>query len=358
MNESEQNDQRREAVFQVLDQLREQGERINADKVARLAKMGKQTVLPYYKEWRFLDDVDRQQQDELPPELVRTMKRGIAKWKHTLAEEAQSFQEQANEEIDQLKQTLQSLLDDQHAKEKQLEALANELDQVKEESGQLRTQSHEKDQAIAGLKAQLGAAEQNNQSLENQVIQQKKEYETATQTLEVKLDQRHQEQLNHWIKVVDDERRKQQTLEKQLAQHQEVLLKTEKEKNELSHRLDNKNRAFIEACEERNQLKAQCKALQNNHKPLEQSALLLDCDTNELPSQIRELQGKAQQVDHQARLLDESHQQADNLNHRLQVAENQLKTVSELEKQLEKSRGYIEALEKNTQPSEKKDKRS
>lgn len=119
MNETGQDLQRRELVFRVLDELKEGGERINADKVARLAKMGKQTVLPYYREWRFLDDVDREQQEELPEELVRVLKRGIAKWKHSLAEQGQAFEEKANTEIDELKQIVQQLSDSQAELEKE-----------------------------------------------------------------------------------------------------------------------------------------------------------------------------------------------------------------------------------------------
>ena len=45
MKENSVADQRKQHVFAILDQLKEQGERINADKVAKLAKMGKQTIL-------------------------------------------------------------------------------------------------------------------------------------------------------------------------------------------------------------------------------------------------------------------------------------------------------------------------
>ena len=74
MKGSELDPKRKQHIFSILDQLRESGERINADKVARLAKMGKQTVLPYYNEWRFLAFVGSEPELELPEDLVRDLK--------------------------------------------------------------------------------------------------------------------------------------------------------------------------------------------------------------------------------------------------------------------------------------------
>ena len=118
MNDSNQNEQRKKLVFGVLEELQEKGERINADKVARMAKMGKQTILPYYNEWRFTSELEKDLQEEVPEELIRALKRGIAQWKHDLSSSTRENEEAANTEIDQLKQSVQQLLDNSNDLEK------------------------------------------------------------------------------------------------------------------------------------------------------------------------------------------------------------------------------------------------
>ena len=345
MNQSEQDLQRRELIFRVLDDLKNNGERINADKVARLAKMGKQTILPYYKEWRFLDDVERDQQEELPEDLTRILKRGIAKWKHALAQRSQEFEEQANVEIDELKQTVRKLSDDLSERDKIQTALEGRLTDV---SQQLSTQvetGHEKNQQIAGLAAQIKALEQNNTEAQKTIEQQKLEHQAYTQQLEKKLDERHQEQLNHWITVVDNERRQKQDLEKQLAKTNEQLLAVEKDRSELNNRLDAKNRSYMNACEDRNRFKSEYNTLKPKVQLVEQCALLLDCSDEEIVNRLRTMQSAELKCSHNEARLSETQQIISSLQQSLGKAETKLEQVNTLEVQLEKAKSYAEALE-------------
>ena len=358
MSESDQDKQRKALVFRVLDDLKAGGERINADKVARLARMGKQTVLPFYREWRYTEDLNREEQEELPDDLVGVIKRGIAKWKHDLAQQTQAEMEQTNTEIDELKLTIQNLSDDQSLKAEEISELSNDLTDQKENLARQTSLNHEKDQYIARLQAQLDAAQQTIETLDKQLAQQKEDSEKALLQIEAKLDQRHQEQLNHWIKVVDSERRQKQELEKSLAQHQEQQTRIEREKNELNHRLDSKNRAFMEACEERNRLRAESKTLQHQVKPIEQSCLLLDCHAEALLPRLRHLVSVEQQSSALELQQEQMKQSLDRLQSELQSARKQKESSNTLEKQLEKSRGYIEALEKNLERLEQKTSKS
>ena len=344
MSESEQDLQRRELIFRVLDDLQAKGERINADKIARLAKMGKQTILPYYKEWRYLDDVDREQQEELPEDLVRILKRGIAQWKHALAQQAQAFEEQANVEIDELKQTVTKLLDDQAINNKQQSELEDNLSKTAKQLAEQTTINHEKDREIAGLSAQVSALEERNTEAQALIAQQKKEHLIYTQQLEKKLDARHQEQLDHWITVVDNERRQKQELDKKLAQSHEQQLVIEKEKSELSNRLDAKNRVYMDACEDRNQLKAGYKALKSKADLVEKCMLLLDCESEDISARVREMQSAELKCHHSETRLSESLDTISKLRHSLEKAESKLEQLTSLEIQLEKARSYAEAL--------------
>ena len=347
MNETEQDLQKRELVFRVLDQLKENGERINADKVARLAKMGKQTVLPYYREWRFLDDVDREQQEELPDELVRVLKRGIAKWKHTIAEQAQAFEEAANAEIDELKQTVQQLSDSQAELADENRSKTAELSNAEEKLAELQSQLNSRNEEIAGLTKALEAAKEKQADLQEQLKNQKQDFTEQAEALETRLDQRHQEQLNHWMKVVDDERRQKAEAEKRFNQQKECSLAREKEANELGLRLDNKTRAYMDACEERNRLRKDQKPLQQTREVMNQSLLLLDCSETELTTRLRTALNRQHQADMAEQKLAMAEQQTEDLQSKLQEQENRLNRQNALERELEKAKGYIQALEKS-----------
>ena len=345
MNESEQGLQRRELIFRVLDDLKTKGERINADKIARLAKMGKQTILPYYKEWRFLDDVERDQQEELPEDLVRMLKRGIAKWKHTLSQRAQEFEEQANIEIDNLKQTVQKLSDDLSTRDKKQSELEADLADASQRLTSLAEDNHEKDRQTASLSTQVKALEEKSDDAQKTIEQQKQEYQEQLKQLEQKLDARHQEQLNHWITVVDNERRQKQDLEKQLAKTNEHVLMVEKEKSELSNRLDAKNRAYMDACEDRNHFKSEHTALKPKGNLVEQCALLLDCKDDMIVSRLREMQNAELKCSHNETRLSETQHTIASLQQSLEKTKVKLEQVTSLEIQLEKAKSYAEALE-------------
>ena len=347
MSETGQDLQRRELVFRVLDELKEGGERINADKVARLAKMGKQTVLPYYREWRFLDDVDREQQEELPEELLKVLKRGIAKWKHSLAEQAQAFEESANTEIDELKQTVQQLSNTQAELASESQKKASALSIAEEKLETMQNELNDRNEKIAGLTTALEAARDKQEDLQEQLKNQKQDFIEQTKALEARLDQRHQEQINHWMKVVDDERRQKTETEKRFHQQKELSLTKEKEANELGLRLDNKTRAYMDACEERNRLRKDQQALQKSREIMNQSLLLLDCCETELTNRLRATINQQHQIEmaEQKRALAE--QQTEELRNKLHNQESRLSQQNSLERELEKAKGYIQALEKS-----------
>lgn len=346
MSEDQQDLQRRERVFRILDDLKEKGERINADKVARIGRMGKQTVLPYYNEWRFLGDLDQQQQIELPDDLVRVLKRGIASWKHELSAQSRDFEEHANQEIDQLKQTLQQLMEKNEALENQLKTAQDDCQQCQSSISKLSAEAQEKDQQVAALKAELSVEKNQNTHWQKALASQQEDHRCALESMEKQLDHRYQEQLNHWIGVVDDERRQKQNLEKSSLRLNEKMEQTQKENNELQNRLENKTRAHLEACEDRNQFRDLYEQAKAGITILGKLAILLDCEETTLITSVRELQTSASSAALTRQQLNISEKNISELESKLKQAENKALTLSKVELELERARGMAEALEK------------
>jgi|GEM_PF-4264127 len=346
MKGSEQDFQRRQRIFSILDQLKESGERINADKVARLAKMGKQTVLPYYNEWRHLGFVGDEQALELPEDLVRDLKRGIANWKHELSQEQQLFEEAANQEIDELKEDMRQLLD----KNEQLIATNTELQaQNQALASEVDTTKHmlaEKSQALKDMESTLHSLHRENEQLQTLAEEQKAMQQQALATLEKQMDQRHQEQLNHWLSVVDDERRLKQTLEKKVDKLNDQQQALKKENLELHNRLESKSKAYIRACEERVALVDEQEKAQAVLQLTNQMMVLLDCNQDELLRSVRNLQAECRKSlisEQRCNTLQSANEQ---LEQQLAQSQARVRQLAGVELELERARGAAEAFEK------------
>ena len=68
-----------------------------------------------------------------------------------------------------------------------------------------------------------------SEALAEQIEQAKKDHAEALKAQERQLDNKHDAQMNHWMKVVDDERRLRADIELQLKQEKENQYKLEKE---------------------------------------------------------------------------------------------------------------------------------
>ncbi|WP_062270903.1 DNA-binding protein [Endozoicomonas arenosclerae] len=336
--------QRRELVFRVLDDLKAKGERINADKLARLAKMGKQTVLPYYNEWRFLDDAEKEVDDELPADLVRVLKRSLLQWKHDATASQRDFEDQANQEIDELQQIVHRLSEEQLSLKQQLEAVETENQQLKEANEKQLQYQVDADKEIVQLKEQFNAASQSNIKLEETLAASKEEHSHALSSLETKLDNQYQGQINHWIKTVDSERRLRTDIESKLQKQKDAELAAEKERNEVQYRLEAKSKAHLEACEDRNRYKAEAKESEPHSQAIKELALLLNQPIDSITEAVRHLLSIEQKAKHGENLLAEAvkNQKAlEDINKSLQI---QLDSSKELEREVERLKGYNDAL--------------
>ncbi|MGI9276564.1 MAG: hypothetical protein ACR2PT_17190 [Endozoicomonas sp.] len=337
--------QRRELVFRVLDDLKSRGERINADKVARLAKMGKQTVLPHYNEWRFLDDAEREVDEDLPADLVRVLKRGLVQWKHQIAESQRSFEEQANNEIDELQMTVQQLTEERIQ-------LAKELSEQKEHNSQLQQQldeslqtSAEQEKQLVAVTTELKSETNKTDNLLTQLEIIKKDHKDALLAQEKQLDTQHHSQISHWMKVVDDERRLRADLEQQLKTTKESQLNTEKERNNIENRLESKSKAHLEACEERNVFRKQLKEQEPVWKVAHELELLTKLPAENLVSEFHRLTDARQEVTLLSGQLDQATVRGNDLQKQLAEAKEKLGAMSDIAMELEKQKGYSQALE-------------
>ena len=344
MSETNKDLQRREVVFRILDDLKQTGERINADKVARLAQMGKQTVLPYYNEWRYLDDSEKEIDTELPADLVRVLKRGLVQWKHEATEEQRSLQEEANQEIDKLQEQNQQLSEERLGYKEQAEQFSSDNHKLQEKIEQLQSVNAGLEKQQVALQEQLKGERQKAESLSARIEQSKQEHAEALKAQERQLDTKHDAQMNHWMKVVDDERRLRADIELQLKQEKENQYKLEKERNEIQYRLESKSRAHLEACEERNQLRQENNELAARRHLLESVQQLVNCDQDELLTVINQLKDSASDSRLMESELTSVNSQLKQLQKKLDQSEQALDKLHQLEKDLEKERGFSEAL--------------
>ncbi|WP_252180001.1 DNA-binding protein [Endozoicomonas sp. 4G] len=343
-SENQKDIQRRELVFRVLDDLKARGERINADKLARIAKMGKQTVLPYYNEWRFLDDAQKEADEELPADLVRVLKRSLIQWKHDATASQRDFEDQANQEIDELQQVVQQLTEEKMGLKQQLEQLAGENEALQANNEKLSLQHSECEKSIIQLKEQLNAEIEKNKKHEEALAASKEEHANALTFLETKLDSQYQSQVNHWIKTVDSERRLRTDIEAKLEKQKECGLATEKAHNEIQYRLEAKSRAHLEACEERNHYKAIVKESEPQLQVIKELTLLLNLPTEAISNAVRQLMDTEQKARHDQDAIKASKKHQAALELKNQTLQEELDSTKTLEREVERLKGYNDAL--------------
>ena len=339
MSEQNKEIQRRELIFKLLDEMKESGERINADKLARKAKMGKQTVLPHYSEWRFLDEADRQNDVELPTELVRVLKRGLIQWRISDSEKQREFEEQANKEIDDLQELVTTLSGDITSLKENQSQLSDENQILKQEALVYQEEIKALRESRVELETNYKAEQAKVESMTEQVTELKKEYQIVLDAQEKKLDSQYQGQINHWMKMLDNERRLRTDVEAKLEQHKNTTLTVEKERNDLQYRLEAKSRAYLDACAERNQYKEKLAKAEPLATVINELALILNVPADELVAKVRHITEEKQRFLTQLEQLPVLSEKVANL-------EQQLESAKGIEIELEKHKGYREAMEK------------
>ena len=349
--------QKKELIFRILDEMKESGEKINADKVAKLAQMGKQTVLPYYNEWRFLADAQKQEGNELPDDLVRALQRMLINWKHELSEEFSRYRSQADQEIEQLNGRINTLYVEQ---EEMAERLAKSQDDNQALEQTLRENQQyllKKDEQIKEFQLKSDHQHALIFDLEQRLAQAKKQHDAQLYDQEKKIDQQYRLQIDHWMKALDEERQQAQKIAKEQQAVRTKLLACEKEKGSLENQIEHKSQAYIEACEERNQLRQVLKSQQSSLTLFSKIQLLLDAEESEALEKTKSFLIMEQRYQQCCEDAKNKQAQIQALEKKLNEAAVQESSVQALKLELEKSRGFAQALEQALGKKQKMDQK-
>ena len=145
--------------------------------------------------------------------------------------------------------------------------------------------------------------------------------------------------------MVDNERRLRSDLESQLKSEKHATLALEKENNDLNLRLENKSSAFLEACDERNTLKQQVAQYEPLDNCIKELTLVLNQPLPKITETVRTLLEQAQQKDKELAFVPALKEKSAQLEKDLENYRVKADSMIKLEIELEKQKGYREALE-------------
>lgn len=283
---------RKTRVFSALDAMKEAGEKITAQKLAAAVNMGKQTVLPLYREWQELEILGDSEGIELPDELVRAIKRELARDKLRQSTRLLELEEQTEDQhqaftasINQLEQEKRELVD----QIKSLEALNASLHS---EKSLLQKANAEQLLQIKDITSQSNLVRQQLETAEKRLEASENGRERALQEQEKRLEEANQKLLNYWLSVVDNERREKERICKQLEREREKQVKTERELADTRlevHRLDG---SLEKAKEESARLLQHMKQVEQQAAIIEAISIMLN-KPKDLVAAIKHLQHDA-----------------------------------------------------------------
>ncbi|MDP0563571.1 MAG: DNA-binding protein [Candidatus Endonucleobacter sp. (ex Gigantidas childressi)] len=347
--------QKKELVFRILDEMKKSGEKVNADNVAKRAQMGKQTILPYYNEWRFFDDPKQQQESELPDDLIRSLRSLITQWKNDVSKKLEERQSTAEQEAEQLKKRIEQLTIEK-------DNTNNLLSQAQKANDQLTQELKDSNQQAlqTNLQLQKSQIEASKQKTEN--INLKKESEEASckytvmlESQEVKLDQQYKVQIDHWMKAIDEERLQKQAINKTLESLKQDLLICEKEKIRFKNQMEHKTQAYKEASIELDDLRSALKSRDPSLIILSKLELLLEAEQGEILNETKTLLTLRHSYAQCVNDLKAKEALAKELQDCLNRESAKEKSLQQAKLELEKSKGYSLALEKVLQTTQGKE---
>lgn len=346
---------RRTKVFDALDAMKEAGEKITAQKLAAVVNMGKQTVLPLYREWQELEILGDSEGIELSEELIRALKRELARDKLRqstqlleLEERVEDQRQTFTETIGQLEQEIKALVD----QIKSLKALNQSLSS---EKLLLQKDNAEQLSQIKDLASQLSLSQKQLETAENRLAASEKSKERALQDQEKRLDDANQKLLNHWLSVVDNERREKERLNKQFEREREKQAKTERELADTRLDVNRLDSALEKAQEASAELLQRMKLFEQQVTVTEAIALMLD-QPKDLVASIKNLQNEAKSLGFYATKNQELEQSLQVVDKKLEAFEELQKSNVALEKEVIRLQAYTDGLKaaSKTQSSTKK----
>ncbi len=334
---------RRTKVFSALDAMKEAGEKITAQKLAAAVNMGKQTVLPLYREWQELEVLGDSEGVELSSELTRALKRELARDKFRQSsrllelEEGMEDQHQAfTETISQLQQEIQTLADQGKTFE-QRNLTLNQEKELLEKANSVQLSR------VKELESQLSFSEKQLETVESKLQTSEDSKERALQEQEKRLDEAGQKLLNHWLSVVDSERREKERLNKQLEREKEKIVKVERELAETRQDVNRLDTMLDKTHEENAELNEQIRELKQKATVSETISLMLG-KPEDLLASVKKLQENASELNKCAEKNHELERSLQIINKKLDAYEQLQKSNIELEKEVIKLQAYTDGL--------------
>jgi chromosome segregation ATPase len=290
--------QKKDVIFAVITELESQGLRINADLVAKKANMGKQTILPYYNEWRFLQKMGQYQQEDLPEELVNAIKQQMGKWKYQYESKHLDYEDSLKQDINHIEEKFQHACVDVNKLQHKVEQQNLTIDQYQQQINQLNNKAQNLEKLVFELQTKLATEKKQIGKLEEQSIKQQQQHQAQIGQLEAKLETQHQSQIDHWIKITDHEKNERNKLEKKLTNKQDEVEQLRNKNLQLTNK-ENRLKSLIDdgdALISANQQTIQ--ELTNKLLVLEKVSILLDCSIEELPNKVRQFIKYETEVNH------------------------------------------------------------
>ncbi len=297
--------QRRALIFSVLDDMKNEGVKVTAQKLATQAKMGKQTVLPYYREWQELEILGSSEDVDLSQELVRVLKREIAKEKFRQGEQLLALQDQLDEERENY--SAQSEL--WHQQQEQLQADLHQQEQAHQALEQSHAELIEQEQALRQKLTTLADKEESLlreiEKLEERLHKESERSEKALAEQERRLDESHAKIVDHWLKVLDEERRDKTRLQKQMEKLDQERSTLSKEKARSEDLYTQERKAHQNTLEQLSATEQKLTTLQEQQVILDKANSQLN-NPDDLIVSLTQLQQQAAEAKQLAKSLTES----------------------------------------------------
>ncbi|GAA4651234.1 hypothetical protein GCM10023116_35170 [Kistimonas scapharcae] len=338
------NSLRRTKVFGALDAMKETGEKITAQKLAAVVNMGKQTVLPLYREWQELEILGDSEGVELSEELVRALKRELARDKHRQSTQLLDLEERIEDQhqaftaaMNELEKEKKGLMDKIKSLEAQNQSLSSEKLLLQKENAEQLSQ-------LKDIATQLNLSVRQLETAESRLVASENGKERALQEQEKRLDEANQKLLNHWLSVVDNERRENERLRKQLEREREKQVKVERELIDTRLDVNRLDSSLEKAKDESTELLQRMKQFEQQVTVAEAISLMLD-KPNDLMASIKNLQDDAKSLESYVTKNQELKQSLQAVDKKLEAFEKLQKTNESLEKEVIRLQAYTDGLE-------------
>lgn len=339
---------RKTKVFNALDAMKEAGDKITAQKLATLVSMGKQTVLPFYREWQEFEVLGESEGAELSVELLQALKRELTKDKFRQSELQIELEERIEDQRTDFDKTINKLEQEVTALSVQREALECQNQLFNTEKLELQSQTAEQLSAIKALESQYTLARTQLETAELKLKASESSKETSLQEQEKRLNNANQKLLNHWLSVVDTEKREKVRSQKLFDGEREKKFQIERQLSEARNAINKLDSTLETVNGEYGVMQKRIQQLVEGPVAITETLSLMLSNPKDLTKSIRSLQNDVKSMESlhvKNQLLTTSLEDA---NKKLTTLESISLSNKQLEKEIIKLQAYTDGLQAAT----------